>query len=607
MARFSSWSSLSLKWRILIPVIVGPVVVALVLAALQSAKITEQAREGILQRSRMAVLMAESTREEMAKKLKLGLVKPLDELPKDVVMEAVPVITAINAAKTNSASANYEFRVPKINPRNPQNTPDAVERAVLEEMKAGKLSEKIIVEDDRIRYFRPITLTKECLHCHGAPMGAPDVVGGTKEGWKEGEVHGAFQIISSLKEANAAVASARLNIALWTLGILAVILTGTWLGLKKGVLTPLACIRSFAERVADGDLEARAEGNYSAELGSMKDALDAMILKLKEKMAEAGRKSDEAEEQKQRAEQALVDVEDQKTRVMELLQRMKESAEQAGEISVHLTSASKELSTQVDEVSRGAEQQDQRSSETAQAMEQMNQTILEVAGNSSEAHQCTNNARDKAQEGESIVVQAVSANEQVFANTQVLKEKMDGLGRRTKEIGRIIDVINEIADQTNLLALNAAIEAARAGEAGRGFAVVADEVRKLAEKTMEATKEVATAIEGIQNDATDNIKSVEETAELTDKARALAQSSGEMLHEIVSLVVDSSDRVRNIASAAEEQSAAGDEINEAIQDISRITSETSQGMAQSAKAVVELANLASELEGLIDTINATTA
>ena len=255
------------------------------------------------------------------------------------------------------------------------------------------------------------------------------------------------------------------------------------------------------------------------------------------------------------------------------------------------------------QVSKGAEIQDARTGETATAMEEMNATVLEVAKNSSAAAQSADNARTKAEEGARIVKEAVTSIQHVYDQAQRLKSEMSSLGDQAKDITQILEVITDIADQTNLLALNAAIEAARAGEAGRGFAVVADEVRKLAEKTMTATKEVGATIKAIQNGARRNIEEVEASAKATEAATELANRSGEALTEIVGLVNETSDEVRSIATAAEEQSATSEEINRAVEDIRRITAETSAGMVESAEAVTALAELASKLQRVIEGLN----
>ena len=177
---------------------------------------------------------------------------------------------------------------------------------------------------------------------------------------------------------------------------------------------------------------------------------------------------------------------------------------------------------------------------------------------------------------------------------------MQELGKQAESIGGVMNVISDIADQTNLLALNAAIEAARAGEAGRGFAVVADEVRKLAEKTMTATQEVGASITAIQHSARANINEVSTAVENITDATSLANSSGEALTEIVNLAAANSAVVASIATAAEEQSATSEEINRAIDEINRIVAETTDGMVQSSSAVQDLSRMAQELRRVMD-------
>jgi methyl-accepting chemotaxis protein len=251
-------------------------------------------------------------------------------------------------------------------------------------------------------------------------------------------------------------------------------------------------------------------------------------------------------------------------------------------------------------VSKGAGIQSERTEQTATAMEEMNATVMEVARSSGSAAESADKSRMKAQEGEDVVEHMMAAIKKVNDRTQQLKGEMSELGRQANDINKILDVISEIADQTNLLALNAAIEAARAGEAGRGFAVVADEVRKLAEKTMLATKEVGEAISAIQDSANTNIESMDQAETEVQQATNLAQESGSALREIVSLAHNASDQVRSIAASADQQSAASEEINRAVDDISRITTENAVGASESAQAVTELAELALKLQNLID-------
>jgi len=265
-----------------------------------------------------------------------------------------------------------------------------------------------------------------------------------------------------------------------------------------------------------------------------------------------------------------------------------------------VTSASEELSAQIEQSSRGAEEQSHRVGETATAMEEMTATVLEVARNASQAAETSENARKKAQEGADIVGQVVKGIDVVDRQAQDLKQDMALLGKQAEGIGQILNVISDIADQTNLLALNAAIEAARAGEAGRGFAVVADEVRKLAEKTMTATKEVGDAIRGIQEGTRKNMDNVDQSGRTIAEATALATRSGETLQEIVRMVEQSSDQVRAIATASEEQSAASEEINRSIEQVATISGETSRAMDHASQAVSEMAKQSQVLQALIN-------
>ena len=278
---------------------------------------------------------------------------------------------------------------------------------------------------------------------------------------------------------------------------------------------------------------------------------------------------------------------------------MADTADKASATSDRMASAAEELSAQIEQANQGAQEQNDRVQETVTAVEQMNATILEVARNAGETAENAAMARDKAREGAGLVVDVVDAVDKVRQAAERLKDTMRGLGEQAQGIGTVLGVISDIADQTNLLALNAAIEAARAGEAGRGFAVVADEVRKLAEKTMQATKEVGQAISGIQRGTTDTIGLVDQAASAVAQATALAERSGAALGEIVSVVETAGDQVRAIATAAEEQSATSEEINRAVESISRIASETAQAMGQSAQAVTELAAQAHELNSLV--------
>ncbi len=300
----------------------------------------------------------------------------------------------------------------------------------------------------------------------------------------------------------------------------------------------------------------------------------------------------------------LTQIHEQKRRIEEQNAVIATAAAEATAVADRMAAAAEELSAQIEQSSRGADEQNHRVQDTATAVEEMNATILEVAKNASATAQSADDAREKARQGAGLVADVAAAVASVRDEAVVLTENMRGLGEQARGIGTIMDVISDIADQTNLLALNAAIEAARAGEAGRGFAVVADEVRKLAEKTMNATKEVGQAIAGIQQGTADAVSRVERAVSRVGTATDLAERSGTALTEIVSVVETAGDQVRSIATAAEQQSATSEEINRSVESISRIASETAQAMNQSAAAVSDLARQAQELNNLIAELDA---
>jgi methyl-accepting chemotaxis protein len=269
--------------------------------------------------------------------------------------------------------------------------------------------------------------------------------------------------------------------------------------------------------------------------------------------------------------------------------------ETISDLAQRVASASEELSAAADEQARGAGRQKEQTDSVSTAMEEMTATVLEVAQNAALTSQAADEANTSAREGVDMVSQAVEGINRVNASSDQLSGVLAELDGQAENIGRVIGVINEIADQTNLLALNAAIEAARAGEAGRGFAVVADEVRKLAEKTMTATKEVEVAINTIQDSSRDAVASMEITRRQVGESTELSNKAGEALQAIMGRIEDMVMRVSQIAAAAQQQSSAAEEINRNIEEIAVIAHEADEGAGQTAAATRDLAELSQEL------------
>jgi len=386
-------------------------------------------------------------------------------------------------------------------------------------------------------------------------------------------------------------------------GIFLVVITALVLFIRNTLRSPMNRLVDYADSVAGGKLDATIGGKFKGEILKLKDSIQSMVESLKAKMAEAEQKSREAAEEADRARKATAEAEEARKKAETAkAEGMLSAAEILNEIVYSISAASEELSAQAVEINQSSDTQRGRIAETATAMEEMNATILEVAGSSSSAAENADAARRFAEQGAETAGKSVAAIENVQRLAMALKENMKALDQRAESIGQIMTVITDIADQTNLLALNAAIEAARAGEAGRGFAVVADEVRKLAEKTMTATKEVGQAINAIQQAASDNNRSVDNAASAIDEATSLVVASGKALEEIVRLSESSADQIRGIATAAEQQSAASEEITQTLEEVNTLSGHIAEGIQQSTLAQSELASQSARLKDLIDSI-----
>ncbi|RQD65557.1 MAG: methyl-accepting chemotaxis protein [Desulfonatronovibrio sp. MSAO_Bac4] len=253
-----------------------------------------------------------------------------------------------------------------------------------------------------------------------------------------------------------------------------------------------------------------------------------------------------------------------------------------------ISDLSDELKSVVLSAEESSSTQQKLISEAATAMEEMNASVMESARNAEEASEFTNNAMIKAEKGSKIVTQTLDAVTAVSTKSKDLTSSIGKLGTQAEAVGKIIDVISDIADQTNLLALNAAIEAARAGDAGRGFAVVADEVRKLAEKTMTATKDVGREIGAIQSLVNDSTREAKETISQVSRSRELSEKSGSSLKEIVTLSKDASKRTHSIAVSVNQQSQASEEIARTLSEVSSISTSTRDEMSNSLSQIEEL-------------------
>jgi len=329
------------------------------------------------------------------------------------------------------------------------------------------------------------------------------------------------------------------------------------LWLTRSITKPLSEGVFVAQRIAEGDLTARIEAVGTDETGQLMGALKNMVSKLQNIIGE-----------------------------------VKTAAK-------NIASSSHELKANAELMSKGAGEQAGRAAQVATASEEMSQTVLDIAKNTSSIETSAIDTTKLAKDGEIVVNRSVDKVKSIAQTIDQSAQLVKSLGERSNQIGEIVNVINDIADQTNLLALNAAIEAARAGEQGRGFAVVADEVRKLAERTGNSTSEIGDMVKSIQNEVHQVVVSMENITKEVKAGVDLSTQAGDVLRSIV----ESADKlhlmVQQIASATEEMASTSEEINKDIEMISSLSADTSGSSGKIAKASNELSQLSVNLEGVV--------
>jgi methyl-accepting chemotaxis protein len=564
-------SNLSITWKIFLVALSGPILVAAILSWQTIQNIRQAGIDALVSKSRAIVIMAEGTREQMARKLQTGIIKPFAEIPSATILEAVPVVTAMKVAQEHAKEAGYTFRVPKINPRNPQNTPTELELAVLKELSQQNLKEKVIIETDQIRYFRPIRLTRDCLFCHGDPKGAPDAVGGIKEGWQEGEVHGAFAIISSLAQTNQEVNQSIMRIVASTGVVLALIILASWALLKTNIIRPLQEAGGFIRSIATGDLSRQISPRHQDEIGQMLTDLNVMSGELRKMFSNLGASGNvllQSSEGLQGTSQDMSGL----------------SSDLYGRAQT-VAAASEELSATIGNIAASMNHTSDQVHMMAAAVEEMTATVTEIAANTAKAH--------------TITAVAVSQGEDAAA-------RITELNAQARDIGKITETITEISEQTNLLALNATIEAARAGEAGKGFAVVAQEIKALASQTASATEEIRQKISAIRGSTTNTASAIESIAtvvrEVNDIVSAIAAAVEEQSvtsREIAGNISLASQGVQEVATNVSQTSTAAHQVADEISVVNQAAGDLSQASSRVNLSADELSHLAADIKQMV--------
>lgn len=490
-------------------------------------------------------------------------------------------------------------------------------------LKSGKILSLFNEEDKTFRKVIPFTARIECQDCHdvdaGTVLGAASIV--------------VFQEnVSELIESNFWYSTAFLLLQIMVLLVILFFI------IKKIILEPLSIITEAAERIAEGDTNVEVNFQSQDEMGILANAFNTMSSNINSAM-------EDIRESQQETEKAMAEARDSKILMDQYQQYLENSVEtllhemekfadgdltsklqiekddEIGKLfngfnnavnnikhmitrvneAIHSTAISTvEISASTEQMAASSAEQSTQVIEVAGALEEMTQTILETANNANNVSKAAEEARDQANFGVSKIIENKQGTERIIASTRKTGEIITSLAEKSDQIGEITQVINEIADQTNLLALNAAIEAARAGEHGKGFAVVADEVRKLAERTSQATSEIAEMVNQVQEEAKDADNSMIEARKAVEAGMELTEKVSEILEKILNSAKMVSSEVEQVATANNQQSATAEEISRNVESISNRASQTSEGVNQIANSANDLNSLTDNLKKMIE-------
>ncbi|CRM04576.1 Ribose and galactose chemoreceptor protein [Pseudomonas sp. 31 R 17] len=341
-----------------------------------------------------------------------------------------------------------------------------------------------------------------------------------------------------------------------TLLALLVGIIAAWV-ITRQITRPLQDTLAVVERIASGDLSHNIQVTRRDELGVLQQGIQRMG-----------------------------------TTLRELISGIRDGVTQ-------IASAAEELSAVTEQTSAGVNSQKIETDQVATAMHEMTATVQEVARNAEQASLAAADADGQARAGDKVVAEAIAQIERLAAEVARSTDAMTHLQQESNKIGSVMDVIKAVAEQTNLLALNAAIEAARAGEAGRGFAVVADEVRGLAQRTQKSTEEIEGLVAGLQNGTQQVANAMNNSRSLTDSSVDLTRKAGASLENITRTVSNIQSMNQQIAAAAEQQSAVAEEISRSIVNVRDVSEQTATASDETAKSSVELARLGSQLQQMV--------
>ena len=585
------WNSLALSTRVLLGFGTLVAVVVAVNYVVFTGRYRDDVQAELMERAAAFSAVADEAKTHVGKLHGVGAFNT-DELLADALahveaggsyrdtdfFNVIPVVAGWTAAEKAAEEEGIEFNVLAYEARNKEHEPvrSSFQGEMLTELydayrtSGTEVVGRINEETNTLHYMRAIKLDASCMTCHGDPqihdkpdatgqIDGKDPLGFPMENWDVGDMHGVYEIAMPLAPLDESVAGF-LSFGLMITVPLVLAALGGFAYLLRVMFTKP--VKQMIERVRDiaegeGDLTQRLSIDKTDEIGQLAKWFDVF-------------------------------VENIHTIINDVSQTTNGVAGAATEIAA----ASEEMATGLDDQKREVEQ-------VTTAMEEMARSVEDVARKSIDAQTAAEAAGRDATEGGDVVSQSVEQIKAIAGQVNESAHSVGELGKKGEKIGEIIDVINDIADQTNLLALNAAIEAARAGEHGRGFAVVADEVRKLAERTTQATEEVASSVREIQDETRVAVERMDAGRSTVEQGVELSHQAGQALQRIVQASGNLRSMVESIAGATEEQAATSKQISSSAESITSISAQTSDGANQAAQAAADLSSQAENLKTLV--------
>jgi len=583
-----NWSKLSIRIKITLVSVLLPTVLFVGVLSLVYHHDKNVIRADYVSKARAVTLSADGARAAMEENWAKGvftqqMLRSWGERGEfDRALGSVPIVAAWRSAMAHADEGKYVFKVPRINPRNSANEPSPVEKNALARMRNENLTEywELSRADNNLHYFRSIRLSENCMLCHGEPAtsrelwgnpGGMDVSGARMEGWQVGEMHGAYEVIQNLDAAEAGFRVSMGRMALMALvGLIGMAVVLNW-AMARLFVKPLRAAVGHANRLAAGELGSTLANDREDEIGALGDSLNKMTTNLRDLI--------------QGLQNGSGTLKDSSSVLGIQSDKLARDSESMTDVANTVSSAGEELSSSISGIAGSAEDMSTMLNTVAASIEEMTASITEVAKNSLRSSEIADNA-----------------NRQSLQTVGI----MDRLKSASEKIGKVLEVITDIADQTNLLALNATIEAASAGEAGRGFAVVASEVKELARQTTQATEEINREIGEMQSSTTTAVQAVEGIAqviaEVNDISTAIAGAVEEQsatLSEISKSGGVANQAAQEITRRVHEGAKGTQEISRTIQAMREGVMETDKGIQATRTNAVELGELAGTMDGLV--------